>query len=117
MRKERYEKLLGNTATELFDGVRYRSAFIRTNFLSRHDGPFTLKAARRCMKRSVKKYRQQCAVLIALEKQMAKPIMYIDTPKETKERCLNCGEDLTDKEWHYDYCPYCGQRLDWGDEK
>ena len=30
-------------------------------------------------------------------------------------KCPKCGEEIT--EGYYDYCPVCGQKVDWSDEK
>lgn len=117
MRKERYDKFLCETTAELFTKVHYMREGVSGEFENRHDGPFTLKAVRRGMKRSIKEYRQQCAALIALKKQIALPAIHVNAAGETREYCYNCGEDLENKEWHYEYCPYCGQRLEWSDEK
>lgn len=117
MRKERYDKLLSETTAELFTKVHYMNEGVSGEFETRHDGPFTLKAVRRGMKRSIKEYRKQCAALLALKKQIAQPVMYRETARETKEYCPNCYEEFEDKEWHYEYCPCCGQRLEWSDKK
>ena len=31
--------------------------------------------------------------------------------------CPRCGEHYEIECDHYDYCPHCGQRIDWSDEK
>ena len=30
--------------------------------------------------------------------------------------CSKCERDIEDISADYEYCPYCGQKLDWGDE-
>lgn len=85
-------------------------------FETRHDGPFTLKAERRMLTRNIKEYRQKIEALTALKKQIALPAIHVNTAGETREYCYNCGEDLEGKEWNYEYGPYCGQRLEWGDD-
>lgn len=119
MRKERYDKFIGEIAAELFTRVHSTREYISGMFESRHDGPLilTLKSLRRCLKRNIKEYRQQCAVLVALKKQIAQPVIYKDTARETKEFCPNCYEDFEGKEWHYEYCPSCGQKLKWEKNK
>lgn len=117
MRSERYDKFLNETTAELFTRVHCMRRGVSGEFEARHDGPFTLKAERRYMKRAVKEYREQCATLVALKKQIAQPVEYKDTARETKEYCPNCYEDFEGKEWHYEYCPNCGQRLKWSDKE
>ena len=31
--------------------------------------------------------------------------------------CPNCGEDYEIEYDHYDYCPHCGQKIDWDTEE
>ena len=55
--------------------------------------------------------------ILALEKQIPKkPIEdgYYDEPSV----CPNCGGNVinqADNDYHFQYCHYCGQALDWGD--
>lgn len=56
----------------------------------------------------------------ALEKQIPKKVIYRDncgneTPYQS--RCPKCYEAINDT-WYWageSWCPYCGQKLDWGD--
>lgn len=56
----------------------------------------------------------------ALEKQIPKKVIYHDncgneTPYQS--RCPKCYEAINDT-WYWageSWCPYCGQKLDWGD--
>ena len=50
----------------------------------------------------------------ALEKQIPMKLEYIGDEEDGQVLCLSCGNDLWDlKECGFDYCPYCGQKLDW----
>lgn len=53
----------------------------------------------------------------AREKQRPKePKLYGDL-EDGKMLCASCNEDLMDlAECGFNYCPYCGQKLDWGGE-
>ena len=117
MRGKRYEEFLKATAGELLAEVLYFEENVSGEFNCRHDGPFTLKAERRMLTRRIKEYRQKREALAALRKQIAQPVMYAETDIGASERCPNCYEDIESKEWHYKYCPLCGQRLEWGTEK
>lgn len=90
MRKERYDKFLGRTTAELFTKVHSMREYISSMFASRHDGPLTLKSTRRCLKRNIKEYSQQCAALVALKKQIALPTIHVNAAGETREYCYNC---------------------------
>ena len=46
--------------------------------------------------------------LFALEKQLPKKPIVVD------EDCPSCGEPMNA---HYNFCPICGQALDWSDKK
>ena len=35
--------------------------------------------------------------------------------KKSSYKCPKCGVTIIEG-WHY-YCPYCGQKLDWGDDE
>jgi uncharacterized protein (UPF0212 family) len=54
----------------------------------------------------------------ALEKQIPKkPVLYGDS-EDGKLLCPNCDEDLWEvKECGFNACPYCGQAIDWSDDK
>lgn len=114
MRAERYSKFLETMLGELTVEVYEEHDEIGRKFAIRHDdGPLTFKAYRRSIKKTIEGYRQKCAALVALKKQEAKFVQYRDTAKETKEYCPNCCEDFEYKEWHYNFCPECGQKLWW----
>ena len=52
----------------------------------------------------------------AVEKQIPKKVM-LSKEYPLYELCPNCGKNLFSfaNGWQYNYCPYCGQALDWGE--
>lgn len=54
--------------------------------------------------------------ILAVEKQISKkPTLYGDF-EDGKLLCPNCEEDLMDLvECWFNFCPYCGQSIDWSD--
>ena len=56
----------------------------------------------------------QGIAILALEKQIPKKPDFYGDSEDGKMLCSSCGEDLWDlKECGFNYCPYCGQALDW----
>lgn len=55
-------------------------------------------------------------VLSALEKQIPKkPISGFDFANNEYKICCECSAIVKDGEWEAQYCPDCGQALDWSD--
>lgn len=56
--------------------------------------------------------------IAALEKQIPKKILNgkINGHLECGYHCPNC-EEYYDKKIGFEYCPICGQRIDWSDEE
>lgn len=57
----------------------------------------------------------------SLEKQIPKKPLNVIYDDDWVEfwNCPNCGIQHTaiinDEQWKFDYCPYCGQKIDWSD--
>lgn len=51
----------------------------------------------------------------AVEKQIPKKVM-LSKEYPLYKLCFNCHKNLFSfaNGWQYNYCPYCGQALDWG---
>ena len=47
-------------------------------------------------------------VVKALKKQIAKKLV-------GGFKCASCNNDVTETYYHIDYCPFCGQKLDWSE--
>lgn len=53
----------------------------------------------------------------AVEKQKAvKPMKAVDENGFEYKSCPYCGAVVQGAGWSFNYCPDCGQRLDWSDE-
>ena len=67
----------------------------------------------------LKDYQQDVAdiAISALEKQIPrKPIGGIDFAGNEYRICCECSAIIQDGEWKANYCPDCGQALDWGEK-
>lgn len=54
----------------------------------------------------------------AKEKQRVKQVILYGDCEDGKLICPSCSKDLWDlKECGFDYCPYCGQAIEWGEDK
>lgn len=53
----------------------------------------------------------------ALKKQIPKEPFYGVIPRDTATNCGNCNSFIgfSDQTNRYNYCPNCGQKLDWSD--
>lgn len=51
----------------------------------------------------------------AIRKQMGiKPVTVLGSCDKPEYECKNCGDTIPDN--MYDFCPWCGQAIDWSDE-
>lgn len=51
----------------------------------------------------------------AIRKQMPiKPVAVLGACDKPEYECKNCGDTLPDN--MYEFCPWCGQAIDWSDE-
>lgn len=69
----------------------------------------------------VKKYRIKKQWILTLKKSMEKQIpknVVIKQQYLLDRFCPSCHKNLTkfSVSWEYNYCPHCGQKLDWSDE-
>lgn len=68
-------------------------------------------------KRLNEKFRALNVALEAIDKQIPKkPIGGFDFANNEYEICCQCSAIVQDGEWRANYCPDCGQALDWGDK-
>lgn len=61
---------------------------------------------------------EECEVILnALESQIPKkPLGGTDIMGNEYKICRHCSAIIEDGEWRADYCPDCGQAIDWSDE-
>lgn len=77
----------------------------------------------KAVKSGVEQAMKECELTIgmtvkeAVEKQIPKKVM-LSKEYPLYKLCPNCGKNLFSfaNGWQYNYCPYCGQALDWGNE-
>ena len=71
--------------------------------------------------REVQQYRaigtpEEC--MAAVEKQKAiKPLGGKDIYGNEYDICRECSAIVSDGDWHAEYCPDCGQKIDWKEDK
>ena len=56
-------------------------------------------------------FKEQMALDMAIEamkKQIAKKLI-------GGYKCASCGNDVTETCYHIDFCPFCGQKLNWSE--
>lgn len=67
-------------------------------------------------KRLNEKFRALNVALEAIDKQIPKkPLSGIDFMGNEFRICCDCSAIVQDGEWRANYCPACGQALDWGE--
>lgn len=67
-------------------------------------------------KRLNEKFKALNVALEAIDKQIPrKPIGGFDFANNEYEICCECSAIVQDGEWKANYCPSCGQALDWSD--
>lgn len=77
----------------------------------------------KAVKSGVEQAMKECELTIgmtvkeAVEKQIPKKVM-LSKEYPLYKLCFNCHKNLFSfaNGWQYNYCPYCGQALDWGNE-
>ena len=68
-------------------------------------------------KRLNEKFRALNVALEAIDKQIPKkPIGGFDFSNNEYKICCDCSAIAQDREWKANYCPDCGQALDWSEE-
>ena len=68
-------------------------------------------------KRLNEKFRALNVALEAIDKQIPKkPIGGFDFSNNEYKICCDCSAIAQDREWRANYCPDCGQALDWSEE-
>lgn len=67
-------------------------------------------------KRLNEKFKALNVAIEAIEKQIPKkPIGGIDFARNEYRICCECSAIAQDREWKANYCPDCGQALDWSE--
>ena len=81
-------------------------------FWRRHNSKSALNLLKKCVAELHSCYFAKNAV----KKRIAKNVVKMKG-KRTHEYCPCCDDELDYAEWHYKFCPNCGQKLLWDDEK
>lgn len=101
------------TREQLKDLIHDRESFIITEKLLRDGESFTVSGDDEIYRKDIETLEKALEIL---EKQIPKkPLAGIDFMGNEFRICCKCSAIVKDGEWRANYCPDCGQAIDWSE--